>query len=45
MAKFTIDDYDKLMEDVRQKRRRPTGTLIERLRETARKRKPRLPRI
>ncbi len=45
MAKFTIDDYDKLLEDVRQRRRKPTGNLIERLRGAARRRKPRLPRI
>jgi len=45
MAKFTIEDYDKLMEDVRQRRRKPAGNLIERLREAARRRKPRLPRL
>ena len=44
MAKFTIKDYDNLMEEVRQKHRKPD--LIQRLKETAKRRRlPRLPRI
>ena len=46
MPKFTIEDYDKMMEDVRQRHRIPLArSPIQRLREVARRRKlPRLPR-
>ena len=43
--KFTLDDYDNLMEGVRQKRRTPIVSPIQRLRESIRGRKPKLPRI
>lgn len=41
MGKFTIADYDKALEEVRQKRKRPN--LIQTLREAAKKRK--LPKL
>ena len=37
--KFTIEDYDNRMEDVRQRHRKPTTPLLQRLKEATRKRK------
>ncbi len=43
MAKFAIEDFDKQMEEIR-KRHRPQGSLIERMKETIRLKRPKLPR-
>ena len=45
MGKFTLEQYDAMMEDVRQRHKIPlTRSPIQRLREIAKRRLPRLPR-
>ena len=44
MAKFAIEDFDKQMDEIRKRHRpRAGGSLIERMKETIRLKKPKLP--